>query len=237
VFTNLHEVAYLYSDSRDSGIAKVTLAEFHGVLVSDFYSGYDALPCPQQKCLLHLMRDLNGEILRYPFDEELKRIVSGFARLLKEIVHTVDRFGLKRHFLHKHCKSVDRFYRDIKNTDPQSEPSIKCKKRFEGNPNKLFTFLDHDGVPWNNNNAEHAIKAFAALRNVMEGSSTEKGIEDYLILLSVCQTCKYSDLDFLDFLRSGQTDIQAFAKKQPNLRRANCNPLNEGEHLRTSPGE
>ena len=30
---------------------------------------------------------------------------------------------------------------------------------------RLFTFLAYDGIPWNNNNAEHAIKAFARLRN------------------------------------------------------------------------
>ena len=61
------------------------------------------------------------------------------------------------------------------------------------------------------NNAEHAIKAFARLRRAIEGLSTPKGIEQYLILLSVCQTCKYSGLDFLDFLRSGETDIGSFA--------------------------
>jgi len=78
----------------------------------------------------------------------------------------------------------------------------------------LFTFLSHDSVPWNNNNAEHAIKAFARLRRAIEGLSTPKGIEEYLILLSVCQTCKYSGLDFLDFLRSGETDLGTFAATQ-----------------------
>jgi Transposase IS66 family len=81
---------------------------------------------------------------------------------------------------------------------------------------KLFTFLSYDGVPWNNNNAEHAIKAFARLRRAIEGLSTLKGIEEYLILLSVCQTCKYSGLDFLDFLRSGETDLGTFAASQRN---------------------
>jgi hypothetical protein len=40
--------------------------------------------------------------------------------------------------------------------------------------------MNYDNVPWNNNNAEHAIKAFAALRNVIEAYSTESGIRDYL---------------------------------------------------------
>jgi hypothetical protein len=60
----------------------------------------------------------------------------------------------------------------------------------EKNRDALFTFLDHNNVPWNNNNAEHAIKAFAMLRRDFEGLSTESGIKEYLILLSVCETCK-----------------------------------------------
>jgi hypothetical protein len=212
VFTNLHEVVYLYSDSREGGIAQATLSSFQGVLISDFYSVYDSFNCPQQKCLLHLMRDLNDEILSHPYDEGLKCIINSFGQLLKEIVETVDRFGLKRHFLRKHHKSVGRFFCQIGSMEPESEAALKCKQRFEKHCDTLFTFLDHDGVPWNNNNAEHAIRAFAALRDVMQGSSTKGGIEDYLVLLSVCQTCKYQGLDFLDFLRSGERDIEAFAQ-------------------------
>jgi hypothetical protein len=47
---------------------------------------------------------------------------------------------------------------------------VAYKKGFEKNRNKLFTFLDSDGVPWNNNNAEHAIKAFARLRRTLGGT-------------------------------------------------------------------
>ncbi len=72
------------------------------------------------------------------------------------------------------------------------------------------------------NNAEHAIKAFARLRSSIEGLSTPKGIEEYLILLSVCQTCKYSGLDFLGFLRSGETDIGTFVASQRNRSRVHC---------------
>jgi predicted RecB family nuclease len=229
VFATLHEVVYLYSESREGDIARATLSDFKGVLISDFYSVYDSFSCPQQKCLLHLIRDLNGEMLRNPYDEELKRMVSGFARVLKEVVETIDRFGLKKHFLRKHRRSVDRFYRQITLTDPQSEVAIKCKERFEKNRDKLFTFLDYDGVSWNNNNAEHAIKAFAALRTVLRGSSTQKGIEDYLILLSVCQTCKYMGVDFLDFLRSGEKDIHVFADNR--RRRRGRSPINEPNPL------
>jgi hypothetical protein len=96
---------------------------------------------------------------------------------------------------------------------------VACQQRFEKNRDKLFTFLQFDGVPWNNNNAEHAIKAFARLRDTIEGSSTENGIREYLILLSVCQTCKYVGVDFLDFFRSGEKDIHAFAESRCGRRR------------------
>jgi Transposase IS66 family len=90
----------------------------------------------------------------------------------------------------------------------QTRPVLKLKQRFEKNRDKLFTFLYYDAVPWNNNNAEHAIKAFARLRDVLAGSCTKKGIDEYLTLLSVSETCKYRGIDFLDFLRSGETDFE-----------------------------
>ena len=32
---------------------------------------------------------------------------------------------------------------------------------------RLFTFLDYDGVPWNNNNAEHAIKGLQGFADLL----------------------------------------------------------------------
>ena len=84
----------------------------------------------------------------------------------------------------------------------QSEVANEIKQRFERNHERLFTFLQYDGVPWNNNNAEHAIKSFARLRDIIAGSSTKKGIEEYLTLLSVAESCKYRGVDFLDFLQA-----------------------------------
>ncbi len=204
VLTSHKEVVYILSESREGELAHKLLGDFKGVLVSDFYTAYDSIDCPQQKCLIHLMRDLNDDILNHPFDEQLKQIVISFGDLLKPIIDTCDRYGLKKYFFKKHLVRVDQFYRILDHTNYQSEIAVKCKERFDKNRDKLFTFLKYDGVPWNNNNAEHAIKAFARLRDVISGLSTQKGIEEYLTLLSICQTCKYSGVDFLDFLRSGE---------------------------------
>jgi hypothetical protein len=218
VFTTIREVVYFYSETREGSLVQNALAGFNGVLVSDFYAVYDSMPCPQQKCLLHLMRDLNDAVLDSPYDNGVKEIVTTFAELLRGIVKTIDRWGLKSQFLRKHLVDVARFYRQLPKAGEASAATLKLKDRFDTNRDKLFTFLKHDGVSWNNNNAEHAIKAFARLRRTIEGLSTPKGIEEYLILLSVCQTCKYSGVDFLDFLRSGETDIAIFVANQQNRR-------------------
>jgi len=217
VFANMEEVAYLYTETREGDFLQELLRDFKGVLVSDFYAAYDAINCTQQKCLIHLMRDLNNDLLKYPFNEELKELVQYFAMLLKPTIETIDRFGLKSHFLRKHKISVECFYKGLSSRTYESEIAIKYEKRLEKYHNKLFTFLDYDGIPWNNNNAENAIKAFAALRNVIGGSSTEKGIRDYLTLLSLCETCKYKGVSFLDFLRSGEKDIDVFMKKSARV--------------------
>jgi transposase IS66 family protein len=142
-----------------------------------------------------------------------KGMVSDFASLLGPMIKTVDRFGLKAHFLHKHKAAVTRFFGLLSEREYRTELSAKWGKRLQKNRAKLFTFLEYDGVPWNNNNAEHAIKALALLRRDIGGLSTEKGIREYLILLSVCETCKCMGLEFLDFLRSGETDVYAFAAR------------------------
>jgi hypothetical protein len=211
VFANLEEVAYIYSETREGDLLHALLKDFTGVLVSDFYAAYDGIRCPQQKCLIHLIRDLNDDVLKRPYDEELKRLARAFAEMVRPMVGTVDRHGLKSRFLRKHMVGVDRFYRMLSTVALKSEAAVKLRDRFQKNREKLFTFLRFDGVPWNNNNAEHAVKAFATLRKVIGGCSTEKGIREYLILLSICETCKYKGLDFLDFLRSGEKNIDAFA--------------------------
>jgi predicted RecB family nuclease len=219
VFTSMEEVIYLWSATREGNVAEQFLSGFNGVLVSDFYSAYDLISCAQQKCLVHLIRDLNEDVLKEPFNEEMKALVHEFTALLRPVIETIDRFGLKAHFLKKHRVEVARFYDRLLTREYKTELAQKAQDRFKRNKGKLFTFLDHDNVPWNNNNAEHAIKAFAALRNVIESHSTESGIRDYLVLLSIFQTCEYRGIDFLKFLRSGEKRVDGYLGKRHSRRR------------------
>jgi hypothetical protein len=162
---------------------------------------------------------MNSDLLKHPFDDDMKQLGREFADLLKPMVDTVDRFGLKARFLRKHKRAVNSFFRSIERQTTRSEIMGKYCNRLLKDRDKLFTFLDHDEVSWNNNNAEHAVKAFVFLRKVIGGSSTKKGIGDYLILLSIYETCRRNDVAFLDFLRSGDKDIHAFAQSRRKRKR------------------
>jgi hypothetical protein len=89
----VHEVAYVNSETREGGLAQATLDQSQGVFVPEFCAVYDSLNCPQQKCLIHLMRELNGAILDDPYDQEMKQLVRSLGELLKRIVEEVDRRG------------------------------------------------------------------------------------------------------------------------------------------------
>jgi predicted RecB family nuclease len=214
VLASMEEVVYIYRPNRETDFLRDLLREFKGVLVSDFYPGYESLPCEQQACLVHLIRDMNDDLMGSPYDEEFKTLAGEFGKLLRCIVDTIDRYGLKRCHLHKHKAEVTSFFRDLTVRVYGSELAESYQKRLLKNESRLFTFLDHDGVPWNNTTAEHAIKAFARFRELYDGQMGEEGLLEYLVLLSVQQTCKYRGVRFLKFLLSRDEDVAAFCERR-----------------------
>jgi len=218
VFTNLEEVVYMFRPNREGDFLRELLKDFHGVVVSDFYAAYDALACPQQKCLIHLMRDLNQVLLDNPYDDELKAITSSFGSLLRAIVETIDQHGLQQKSLAQHDKETTRFFRSLTAQSFHSEAAEALRARLLKYQDKLFTFLHYDGVPWNNNNAEHAIKQFAYYREHTTGMLRETGLRDYLVLLSICETCRYKGVSFLHFLLSKARDVDMFCESKHRKR-------------------
>src|ERR1019366_10760528 len=164
--------------------------------------------CPQQKCLVHLVRDLDEDLVHNPFNEQFKHFAQDFGTLLRPIIETVDRFGLKKRHLAKHKRDVDRFLKSVEVLKPDSELVEKYHNRFLKYWPKMFTFLDYDGVPLNNNNAEHAIKRFAKYRRNADGCYTERSLKEYLVLASVLETCEFNKVNVLKFLLSKEATLE-----------------------------
>jgi len=214
VMTDGEHVIFHLTATRETSFIQELLHGYGGILISDFYGGYDALPCRQQKCLVHLIRDLNDDLWKKPFDTEYECFVSAFRDVLTPILEDIEKFGHKARHLGKHKRVIDCFYEQmILGPPPQSEITATYVKRFIRYRDSLFTFLDHDGIPWNNNAAERALRHFAIQRKI-SGWFSAKGTPLYLRLLAVAQSCRFQNKSFLRFLLSGSHDVDAYKEKR-----------------------
>lgn len=209
-FTNGKYVLYKLTQTRESKIVSDILSEYSGVLISDFYCGYDSINCRQQKCWVHLIRDLNDELWKAPYDKEYENFVLEIRNLILPIFQSMENYGSRKSILQKFVNSVDRFYEHyITNKSYRSELVIRYQKRFERYRESLFTFLIEDNIPWHNNTAENAIRHIAKQREI-SGSFFEAPTRSYLLLLGIYKTCKFQNKSFLKFLLSREKDIDNF---------------------------
>jgi hypothetical protein len=210
VITDGIHVVFKLTENRESTIVHELLNGYTGVLCSDFYGGYDSVPCLQQKCWAHLIRDLNENLRKSPFDKEYENFVCAVGELITPILQAVEKYGLKTRHLRKFKLNVDSFYEKfINNNVYTSDTTQTFQKRFIKYREKLFVFLDIDGIPWNNNTAERASRHLAVQRKV-SGSFGQESTPHYLRLLSVTQTCRFQNKSLLQFLLSGEKDIDEF---------------------------
>jgi predicted RecB family nuclease len=215
VFTDGRHVVFRMTETREADIVREVLAGYQGVLVSDFYPGYDAVPCRQQKCWVHLLRDLNEDLWKAPFDREFEGFALAVRDLLVPILGAVDRYGLKAWHLRKFERSVERFYDGhVTEKEYASELATRYQKRFQRYRGSLFTFLGQDGIPWNNNMGERAIRQLAVQRKI-SGTFFKRVAPQYLLLLAIAQTCRFQGKSFLKFLLSGAKDVDAFRRSRP----------------------
>lgn len=214
VFTDGIHVVFRLTETRESTLVQDILNGYGGVLISDFYAGYDSCRCRQQKCLVHLIRDLNDDLWKNPYDQEFEGFVGAFKDLLVPIMNDVEKYGLKRRHLNKHRRLLGRFYRHVIDTKPyQGEVTQKYQKRFNRYRESLFRFLDEDGIPWNNNMAERASRHLSVQRKI-SGSFFKRTAVQYLRLLGVAQTCRFQRKSFLSFLISGEKEIDQFKERK-----------------------
>lgn len=220
VITDGTHVVFRLTETRETTLIKKLLSGYEGVLVSDFYPGYDSMDCRQQKCLVHLIRDLNDDLWKNPYNEELESFVAAFRDVLVPMIGDVEKYGLKIRHLRKHEKAVNRFYKhNVVEGTCQCEIVSRYQKRFQRYRDSLFLFLREDGIPWNNNCGERAIRHLAVQRKI-SGSFHRNGANQYLRLLGIAQTCRFQEKSFLRFLLSEEKDVDKYKeRKRPKTSR------------------
>ena len=216
IFTTDRHVTFKLSKNREASTIKDFLKGYTGVLISDFFVGYDNVECLQQKCWVHLIRDINNGLWESPFDKEYEGFVCEIRNLIIPIIQTVHQYGLKKYFLKKYQKSIDRFYKqNIDGKVYKSELCILYQKRLIRYRNSLFTFINHNEITWHNNPAENGLRHICVQRKI-SGSFGDKQFPYYLRMASIMQTCKLQKKSFFKFLLSKEKDIENFNGKVKN---------------------
>jgi predicted RecB family nuclease len=219
VLTDGIHVVFEFTESRQTDVIRERLSNYGGVIVSDFYAGYDTVGEKQQKCWSHLIRDINDDLWKEPFNQELEQFAACIRDLIAPIILDVRRYGLRRLHLRKFEPKVDRFYKRV--IDSQSsacETVTKYQKRFTRYRSSLFTFLSGDGIPWNNNMAERALRHLAVQRKI-SFTFGKQFLSSYLVLLSVAQTCRFQNKSFLQFMLSRMKDVASYRERGRNIRK------------------
>jgi transposase len=185
---------------------------FAGILVTDFWSSYNMVECAaRQACLPHLLRELEKTDKCDPTDEwvgfrkKLKRILKDSLRLGRQRDEVGEAFRSRRRRLDLRVKALTGQVSSNKNVNR----IIKRLNRYE---DALFTFLDHENVPPDNNRAEREIRPAVIIRKNSLANRSQNGADIQALLMSIYRTLKLRKLDPLEtitnalreYVRSGQ---------------------------------
>ncbi len=213
IFTDGFRCVSVMRKDRKSDFLSELLKGFKGVLVTDFFSGYDSLNCKKQKCLIHFMRDINNDLLKNPFDDDLTKICSVISNTLRNIIDVAEEHGYKKKLLSAKKKEVENTINTIKKINTKSEVAKKYKSRFIRYQYEFFEFINHNEVLWHNTYAEHSIKLIAKHRNKNIKSFKCNHLADYAILMSIYQSCHFQGINFLKYmLNHGKRDNKTHSK-------------------------
>lgn len=201
-FATADATCYLIDESRGHpALEEFFVAEFAGVLVSDFWAAYDAVGRTRQKCWPHLLRELKevdegseaGQ--DWPdFARRLRRIYGDAVRLaMQRQAMTADDFAMK--LCRLHGRVVDLACGAW--TNPHAK---RLAKRLHKYGPELLTFVEFDGVPPSNNHAEREVRPAVLMRKASFGNQSDAGAKTRAVLMSVMRTLKVRGLDPLPTL-------------------------------------
>jgi transposase len=186
---------YQYRRTRAATVvADVIGEEFEGVLVSDFYAGYNIHEGYHQRCWVHLLRDIhelkqqhaeNGEVLEWAaavravYDKA--KAYAGPSARLTEVEQLSARRVQQHAFEHELMEVCAPF---VKTKQPMS---VLCQ-RVEKYLPEMFMFVADPRVASDNNAAERSLRGPVVSRKISGGTRSAQGSATKSVLASLFGT-------------------------------------------------
>lgn len=192
-FTTRNLTFYMIDRSRGSpALMKFFVEEFAGTLVTDFWGAYNAVACAlRQTCLAHLLRELeHTEKYKSPgthwpaFAKKLRRLLGDAIRLWRKRAEFTEATYASRR------QRLGARLRELLDTSWQDAQAKRLIKRLRRHQDDLFTFLDQEDVPFDNNAAERAIRPAVIIRKNSYGNRSQRGADCQAVLMSIFRTLK-----------------------------------------------
>lgn len=205
--TNANHTLYHIDRSRSGKVIVELLGQAFGAmgdqtLVSDFYTVYDRFDGPQQKCLVHLLRELRDTIAKRPelasheFFHRCKRLVQQMLKLKTQ------RERLSKADYTRRVDRLDKRLDELAHMDWGDPDAERLGKRLYKYRDKLTTFLHKDEVDGTNNAAERALRPAVVMRKITGGSRSTSGAKAWSILASVMRTAEQQGRDVLETIKT-----------------------------------
>lgn len=197
---------FTISASRGAKVLRETLGQtFSGILCSDMFSAYNAYhKGVRQICWAHIIRNLKGvkHGCRSPDGVKFSKwMLSEIGRMFR-LWYAFKQGSMDRRTLVR--KSVPiraRMSNCLQTYELSSDPDVaRTARGLLTHWNRLFTFLEHEGVEPTNNSAERGIRPAVQWRKICFGNQSETGQLLTARLLTVTRSCFLQNKSSFEFL-------------------------------------
>jgi transposase len=197
-FSNDQVSVFSIHPSRAQKVVEEILGKtYRGVLISDFYCGYNRIICEKQKCWTHLLRELHVLKEKHPknrevwyFSERLKRFFKRACDLKEENSKGRE---VDRQISRLETDTIKFLAKRFENKRLKTLVKRMTKYYFE-----LYTFIRADVEP-TNNPAEREIRPAVLMRKTSYCNRSEWGKQNQAILMSIIATSKKQGRNFINY--------------------------------------
>jgi transposase len=198
-FLGKWSVIYEVAKSRGKEVPSRVLGDYGGTVISDSWGAWNHIGVRWQRCLVHYLRELK-DTLKYkspgaefaPFAKKLRRILGDAIRMAGE-KDPAERLRAKARLEAR----VDALIASCSSSKEKN--CARFLKRLRRERNMLFTFLGEDGIDWNNNAAERALRPSVVIRKITYGNQSDEGAHAHAVLMSIKETCGLRKENFFDY--------------------------------------
>jgi hypothetical protein len=189
VFTSPTFTLYHVDESRGGKVPLKLLGKaFGGTVIADFYSGYNQLEAPKQRCLTHLMREVkqlseeDASFADCPLSQKLMRWCVDALRLKKRWN------ALKDASYEMKASKLETRLDQLAKMQHEHPAAQRLGKRLVRHRPELTRFLWNEQIDASNNAAERALRPAVVMRKITGGSRSEAGAEAWAKLASLVRT-------------------------------------------------